>query len=140
MNIICRTLFDCTCTGITGHFKSSQLPYKDRSGKLITNVVDWNHARNQHRNWETIVQMISLRAQPTIVSEPICIDGVWQFEFTVETPGVYSINNDLHNLDALRNECSGIPMVIGLTEKKNINSSLTISGPDQNLWFEAINT
>ena len=140
MNIIGRTLFDCTCTGITGHFRSSQVPYPDRTGRMISNIVDWNHARNQHRNWETLLQMISLRAQPTIVSEPACIDGVWQFEFSVETPGVYSTNNDLSNLEALLNECEGIPMVVGLNEQAEIKPSLTVAGPDQNLWFTAINS
>lgn len=139
MNILCRTLFDCTCTGITGHFRSSQVPYPDRTGRLINDIDDWNRARNQHRNWETIMQMISLRAQPTIVEEPKCKDGVWQFEFSVETPGVYSTNNDVDNLDGLLNECDGIPMVVGLDEVDSVNPSLTVTGPNQNLWFETIN-
>lgn len=139
MNIRCRTLFDCTCTGITGNFRASQLPYADRTGQAITNYVEWSRARNQHRNWETILQIISLRTQPTILTEPRCIDGAWQFDFAVETPGVYSINNDLENLDGLINECNGIPMVVGLNEAKDIDPSLTVSGPRQNLWFESIN-
>ena len=139
MNILCRTLFDCTCTGVTGHFRSSQVPYPDRTGRLIHTIADWNRARNQHRNWETIMQMISLRAQPTVVKEPECSDGVWSFEFSIETPGVYSINADVTNLDGLLNECDGIPMVVGLDEADSINPSLTIRGPKQNLWFETIN-
>lgn len=139
MIIQCRTLFDCTCTGITGHFRASQVPYSDRTGRLIHDLADWNRARNQHRNWETLLQMISLRAQPNIESEPCCVDGVWQFEFSVETPGVYSINNELDNLDGLRNECAGIPMVVGLDEPSGIEPTLTVYGPKQNLWFETIN-
>jgi hypothetical protein len=115
------------------------VPYADRTGKLINTIDDWNRSRNQHRNWETIMQMISLRAQPTIIQEPKCIDGVWQFEFSVETPGVYSTNNDVDNLDSLLNECAGIPMVVGLDEIGAIESSLNICGPNQNLWFETIN-
>ena len=138
--IRCRTLFDCTCTGVTGHFRAGQAPYPDRTGRLISNVADWNRARNQHRNWETLLQMISLRAQPTIESEPQCIDGVWQFDFSVETPGVYSINNDVANLDGLLNECSGIPMVVGLDETAKVEPVLTVNGPQQNLWFETINS
>jgi hypothetical protein len=83
--------------------------------------------------------MISLRAQPTIIQEPKYTDGVWQFEFSVETPGVYSTNNDIDNLDGLLNECDGIPMIVGLDEADSIESSLTINGPTQNLWFETIN-
>ena len=85
------------------------------------------------------MQMISLRAQPTIVKEPHCVDGEWQFEFSVETPGVYSANNDVDNLDGLLNECAGIPMVVGLDETGTINPSLIVAGTDQNLWFETIN-
>lgn len=85
------------------------------------------------------MQMISLRAQPTVVREPECQNGVWQFEFTVETPGVYSANNDINNLDGLLNECAGIPMVVGLDETDSIEPSLIVSGPNQNLWFETIN-
>ena len=139
MNIRCRTLFACTCTGITGHFRAGQVPYPDRTGRLITDINDWNRARNQHRNWETLLQMISLRAQPNIVSEPQSEDGVWQFEFSVETPGVYSVNNELDNLDGLRNECAGIPMVVGLDEKAGVEPSLIVTGSKQNLWFETIN-
>lgn len=139
MNIQCRTLFDCTCTGVTGHFRSSQAPYHDRTGRLINNVQDWTHARNQHRNWETLVQMISLRAQPTIVSEPQLVDNSWCFEFSVETPGVYSSNANADNFDLLLAECDGIPMVVGLGERQDLESCLTVSGPKQNLWFQAIN-
>ena len=85
------------------------------------------------------MQMISLRAQPTIVKEPQCADRVWSFEFSVETPGVYSTNNDANNLDGLLNECAGIPMIVGLDENSHIEPSLTVSGPNQNLWFETIN-
>ncbi len=85
------------------------------------------------------MQMISLRAQPTIVQEPVCEDGTWQFEFSVETPGVYSVNNDVNNLGVLLNECAGIPMVVGLDEVGSIEPSLTVAGPNQNLWFETIN-
>jgi hypothetical protein len=102
-------------------------------------MADWNRSRNQHRNWETIMQMISLRAQPTVVKEPKCVDQVWSFEFSVETPGVYSTNNDVDNLNGLLNECAGIPMVVGLDEADNIEPSLIIYGPKQNLWFETIN-
>ena len=140
MNIRCRTLFDCTCTGITGHFRVAQLPYLNRTGQLISDINDWNRARNQHRNWETLLQMISLRAQPNIVSEPQSEDGIWQFEFSIETPGVYSVNTELDNLDGLLNECAGVPMIVGLDEKDGIDSSLIVSGAKQNLWFETINT
>ena len=139
MKIQGRTLFDCSPTGITGHFRSSQIPFEDRVGQVIRNIEDWNRARNQQRNWETLQQMISLRAQPYILQVPQVIDNQWVFEFEVETAGVYSVTGEVDNLTGLLNECAGIPMVVGLDESAPIEPSLTVNGPKQNLWFETIN-
>jgi len=47
MRFICRTLFDITATGVTGHAKSARIPFEDRTGRRITDYVIWNRARNQ---------------------------------------------------------------------------------------------
>lgn len=140
MQILCKTFFDCSFTGVTGYFRPGQVPFVDQAGSTINTQEDWNRARNQQRNWETIMQMISLRAQPTMIKNPKHIDDTWQFVFAVETPGVYSINGDLDNTDGLSNECSGIPMIVGLNEISDLKPYLIIDGPDQNIWFTAINT
>jgi len=139
MKIQGRTLFDCSPTGITGHFRSSQIPFEDRVGQVIRNIDDWNRARNQQRNWETLQQMISLRAQPYIIKSPQVRDNQWVFEFEVEAAGVYSTTADIDNLTGLLNECAGIPMIVNLNETEQLEPSLTINGPNQNLWFETIN-
>ena len=139
MKIQGRTLFDCSPTGITGNFRSSQIPFEDRVGQVIRNIEDWNRARNQQRNWETLQQMISLRAQPYILQVPQVIDNQWIFEFEVETAGVYSVTGEVDNLTGLLNECAGIPMITNLNETVQLEPSLIIDGPDQNLWFETIN-
>jgi hypothetical protein len=139
MQILCKTFFDCSLTGITGYFRPSQVPFVDQAGNTIETQDDWNRARNQQRNWETIMQMISLRAQPTMIKNPKQIDNEWQFTFAVETPGVYSINQDLDNTDGLSNECAGIPMITGLNETLDLEPYLIIAGQDQNIWFSAIN-
>ncbi len=139
MKILCKTLFDCSCTGVVGFFRPAQLPFKDKTGKAITDQQSWIHARNQQRNWETIMQIISLRAQPMEVSMPRVVDNVWQFEFEVETAGVYSTNLDPNNLDGLLNECHGIPMIGGLDSKSVTDSTMITSGSNQNIWFETIN-
>jgi len=107
---------------------------------MITDQQSWIHARNQQRNWETIMQIISLRAQPIEVSMTKVVDNVWQFEFEVETAGVYSINLDPNNLDGLLNECHGVPMIAGLGADSVADASLITSGAGQNIWFETINT
>ena len=139
MKIQGRTLFDCSPTGITGNFRSSQIPFEDRVGQVIRNIEDWNRARNQQRNWETLQQMISLRAQPDIVQLPRAIDNQWVFEFEVETAGVYSVTGEVDNLTGLLNECAGIPMIVNLNETMQLEPSLITSGSNQNLWFETIN-
>jgi hypothetical protein len=139
MKIQGQTLFDCSATGITGHFRSSQVPFLDLVGQTIHDIDDWNRARNQQRNWETLQQMISLRAQPVITQPPRAVDDHWEFEFEIETPGVYSATGEIENLDGLLNECAGIPMVIDLNEKHTLEPCLTVNGPNQNLWFKTIN-
>jgi hypothetical protein len=139
MRILCRTFFDCSCTGTTGHFRVSQLSYQDNVGQTIDNLQAWTRSRNQQRNFESILQIISLRAQPEIVSRPVCDNGMWKFEFEVETLGVYSSNEDVDSTDQLLAECNGTPMIVGLDENSNVEPCLVSSGPDQNIWFETIN-
>ena len=139
MKILCKTLFDCSCTGVVGYFRPSQLPFQDKTGNTITDQNSWLRARNQQRNWETIMQIVSLRAQPVAVSMTQVTSNVWQFDFEVETSGVYSNTADPDNLDVLLAECNGVPMVVGLNEESNLNPKLISSGPDQNIWFETVN-
>lgn len=139
MKIQCRTLFDCSCTGVTGHYRSSQVPFQDQTGQTISNERDWKFARNQQRNWETILQIISLRTQPMNLSVSTVTDKVWQFTFEVEAEGVYSVNADPNNMDALLKECNGIPMVTNLTESPGLESVLIAQGDRKNIWFQAVN-
>ena len=139
MKILCRTLFDCTYTGITGNFKVNQIPFNDASGKEITSQSDWEFSRNQQRNWETIMQMISLRAQPTVLTYPQKFNDSWEFSFEVESAGVYSVDGSADNYELLLNECNGIPMIIGLKETNPLLSQLISQGQQQNIWFETVN-
>ena len=139
MRILCRTLFDCSATGITGHFRPSQIPFTDGAGNTINNQHDWTFARNQQRNWETLNQLISLRTQPLNVIPNGCDAGTWQFEFEVEHGEVYSTTGYAGDLTGLINECAGVPMLTGLTEKLTDQAVLVTAGPDQNIWFEPIN-
>jgi len=139
MKILCRTLFDCTPTGITGSFKPSQLPFVDKAGTEINSVLDWNRARNQQRNFETVVQIISLRGQPSDITAPEMSHGAWQFMFDIDTPGVYSINGDVDNLDILLDECDGVPMIVGLGEQSDLAATLCAKGEQPNIWFAVVN-
>ena len=70
IQISVRTLFDCTATGVVGHIKHDQLPFKDRADQPIGDEQTWLKSRNQQRNWESILQVISLRTQPFDVVDP----------------------------------------------------------------------
>ena len=70
MKFICKTFFDITATGVTGHYKSSRVPFNDLSNVTIEDERSWNYARNQQRNWETITQLIGLRTQISQIENP----------------------------------------------------------------------
>ena len=140
MQISCRTLFDCSATGITGHFRPHQVPFRDQSNNHITDQATWNRARNQQRNWETIQQMIGLRAQATVIQIPENVNNKWRFVFEVDSPGVYSSTGVLGDLGLLLTECAGIPMCADQDETPGMQPQLITSGIDQNIWFETINT
>lgn len=132
MRVACHTLFDCTFTGTTGHFKASLVPFQDRSGQAITNQSDWNRSRNQQRNWETLLQIISLRTQPMDIVYPQPSNFVWIFEFKIETEGIYD-----KDFTELYRDCAGVPMIN--TNCSDIMPMLSTSGSEQNIWFKLVN-
>jgi len=139
MKVLCRTLFDCTFTGVTGHFRESQLPLTTKTGLVIQTIADWNRARNQHRNWEALLQVISLRTQPMNMTQPEKQKDGWHFEFEVEAEGVLSGGYNTDDLDGLITDCEGVPMVTGLDEAEVITQTLHAAGANQNIWFTSIN-
>ena len=140
MKVLCRTLFDCTYTGVTGHFRAQQLPYTTKGGLHLETVEDWNRARNQQRNWESILQIISLRTQPMNVVLPVKQKDGWHFAFEVEAEGVLSSDFASDDLAGLVGDCEGVPMVTGLDEAGAVTATLHAQGTNQNIWFRAINT
>lgn len=127
MKIRCTTTFDITATGVTGHCKPSRLPFIDASGQTIASEAEWNRARNQQRNLETITQLLSLRTQIDNVTMPVFTDNQWSFEFEVESDTIFAQADD--PLGTLKEDCHGVPMLL------NTEPAL---GAD-NIWFELIN-
>jgi len=128
MKIRCKTIFDITSTGVTGHYKPSRVPFVDRAGNNITDQRTWDRARNQQRNWETLTQLISLRTQVEYTSMPACVDNCWQFEFSVEIDHLFETDND--PLGILKKDCDGVPM---LAEQADVTPLIAV---DNNIWFE----
>ena len=140
MKILCRTLFDCSCTGVTGNFRPGELPFQDRATQEICNQPDWNRSRNQQRNYETLLQIFSLRTQPQNITVPVKIDNTWQFEFESESEGVFDVYGDTDPLAGLKIDCSGVPMILNLGEITDTGPTIQTHGLQQNIWFETINT
>ena len=138
MKFACQTRFDITATGITGHFKSTNMPFQDRAGQIIKDTASWNRSRNQQRNWETLTQILGLRTQLFALTMPIQdqTGTRWMFEFETETDGVYGPADD--PTQVLRADANGVPMLRELNNTPDIESILVTDGPNQNIWFAPI--
>jgi hypothetical protein len=138
MKYACQTLFDITATGTTGHCKSSHMPFYDRSGRLISDSESWHRSRNQQRNWETLTQILGLRAQLFNLTDPVTdqTGTKWMFEFETETDGVYG--PELDPVTVLRADAAGVPMLGQIGSSADTVSVLITAGTDQNIWFAGI--
>ena len=126
-------------TGITGHFRPSQIPFCDQAGQLIDGQSTWNLSRNQQRNWETLLQVISLRTQPTVATMPYVENNHWHFEFETANDGVYSTTGAIDDLGSLYQDCRNVPMIVNIDEQTPRTDVLCVDGDEQNIWFNAIN-
>jgi hypothetical protein len=140
MKVLCRTFFDCTFTGVTGHLRPQQLPFTTKTGLVIDTPEQWNRARNQQRNWESLLQIMSLRTQPMNIVMPCKHHNGWHFAFEVEAEGVFGGQTNGDDLAGLVSDCEGVPMVTGLDESTILTTTLHAQGANQNIWFDTINT
>jgi hypothetical protein len=138
MKYVCQTLFDITATGTTGHCKSSHMPFYDRSGRLISDSQSWHRSRNQQRNWETLTQILGLRAQLFNLTDPVPdqTGTKWMFEFETEISGVYGPDSD--PVAVLRADAAGVPMLGRIGSSTDTVSVLVTTGADQNIWFASL--
>lgn len=90
--------------------------------------------RDQQRNWETVIQVLSLKTQPIIIEGPYRIDnidfqkqtGVLKFfgEFYKELSGTQSFwaikftseQTDIYSIDQLYEDFEQVPIILGLDE------------------------
>ena len=106
---------------------------------LFTNLdirVTGSYADSSQKDFESVVQVIGLRAQPIIMNTPVALNGVgqnllenygapsitgagWIFKFAFEREGV-------HTLDTLKDELNGIVLNGGTIDtKSSINMEFT---------------
>lgn len=129
------TLVDITPTGQTSH-------HNDR-------VFE----RSQQRNYETVVQILSLRTQVKMLdcwtlekdvsNYQFGIDHtgehrIWSFLFSVEYPGVFQLGADSYG--TLRQDFQLIPVITGLHETAKFEKNIFYtSGPNNNIYFKYSN-
>jgi hypothetical protein len=133
--IRCYTLFDITSTGIL-----------NRSKPPVDADDTWLLKRNTQCNFDTILQVISLRSQPEVIKypernigDPKCFgstvktDHHWTFDFEIQHASVFE--NGIQPLGGLYADCNGVPMI---KIPENISSFLNTSDEMKNIHFEII--
>lgn len=143
--IRCWTLFDITHTGVV-----------NRSRPAENDVENWVHRRNTQCNYDTLLQVISLRSQPEVIKLPVKVEMTdemrtkfgfliealrdrsycWMFDFEVQHPSVF--NGDDTTFGALYNDCEGVPMILCETQTVNTTAMLDTTGELKNIHFEEL--
>jgi hypothetical protein len=137
--IKCTTLFDITKTNITNRRPPSDL----------ANPMEWQNKRNTQVNFDTLIQVISLRAQPEEITDPTVTEveepdnfgfmiksetpiKVWSFTFYVNYGQVFKDGEGEYG--ALYADCESVPMITNTGS--NLPSFLDISPELKNVHFE----
>ena len=143
--INCKTLFDITKTNVT-----TRRPPLDAGNDMLV----WQKKRNTQTNFDTIIQVISLRGQPERITEPVTTDmtiedlekfgfmyenqdglKVSSFNFYVNHMGVF--DNGFTELGYLFTDCDTVPMI--KTDNSHILSDFLDTSPElKNIHFEVI--
>lgn len=108
--------------------------------------------RNQQRNWETVIQCMSLRTQPQYIQEPVVAtvvditefgdfyqgaQKVWTWTWAVETPEIYDLNSE--PLLGLLQDFEQVPIVTGLEETAKFMLPIFYPyGTIKNIYFNRI--
>jgi hypothetical protein len=119
--------------------------------KVLTQSAEQQKQRNQQRNWETINQLLSLRAQlmefnylPAVTDDVAeysfginytGLHKIWSFDFAVEREDVYAFNHDRYGI--LKDDFKLAPIILGLDETAHPTLPLFYaSGVDKNIYFK----
>lgn len=141
--IRCHTLFDITQTGVL-----------NRSRPTENDIDGWIKRRNTQCNFDTVLQVISLRSQPEVVRLPVASEineteynlfgflytkedvNCWKFEFEVQHSSVFE--NGIIPLGALYKDCEGVPMIICDNQHSLCPKFLDTSPEYKNIHFEVL--
>ena len=145
-NIIrCYTLFNITKTGVR---QRGKIPDDVQVDKFIKQ-------RNSQNNFDTLLQVISLRSQPEVFKDPMSLRNnlkdlkfgfiyestnefcdVWYFDFEVHHPSVFG--DEIDSFGNLYKDCTNIPMMKVEKEHSMLSNFLDISPELKNVYFEFV--
>lgn len=126
----------------------------DRAGQTVRNEQDWHRSRNQQRNWETLIQLLSLRTQPMQLIDPRAVtldhvdqqglgshyrgpQQVWLFDFAVESDMIFHSGDDATAL--LKSDSEQVPMILGIGETaQDMPNYITQDPIYRNVWFGSL--
>ena len=145
--ICCYTLFDITQTGVVNRSK----PGPEDDPEV------WLHKRNTQCNFDTILQVISLRSQPEDIENPKQIKikfdefedfgflfeqnsdeeyNCWAFNFTVQHHSVFY--DGVTELGYLYADCDQVPMIKTDTVWDKLPAFLDSTDELRNIYFKVI--
>ena len=143
----CYTLFDITQTGVRARSKPDP----------TENERQWISRRNTQCNFDTILQVISLRSQPEVLTEPQLIKikfatfaefgflfeqqtdeecNCWYFDFSIQHPSVFF--DGISELGSLYDDCDQTPMIKTDTCWEKLPPFLDCTDELRNIYFTII--
>ena len=134
--IECSTGFDITATGVLGQYKENREIQNQADGSTIVNREAWLRARNQQRNWETMNQIIALRCLPENIQMPRRDGDIWRFEFDIDS--LAAVSDQPGDLEFLRRDADGVPMILGLEEATGLDAMIRTQGTVINTDFRVL--
>jgi hypothetical protein len=146
----CHTLFDITKTG--------NIHRKPPINGTIDQTKRWEKTRNTQTNFDTIIQVLSLRSQPEDITDPVqeiilfdtsldmfgflfdnedVATSCWSFTVSIPHNKVY--DDGINELGNLYKDCDGVPMIKVGTEWEKLPNFLDTTPELKNIHFEVIN-
>jgi len=146
----CYTLFDITKTG--------NIHRKPPINGTPEQTKRWEKTRNTQTNFDTIIQVLSLRSQPEDITDPVqeiilfdtsldmfgflfdnedVATSCWSFIVSIPHNKVY--DDGINELGNLYKDCDGVPMIKVGSEWEKLPNFLDTTPELKNIHFEVIN-
>jgi hypothetical protein len=126
----------------------------NRSRPNVDDIDGWLRKRNTQCNFDTVLQIISLRSQPEVTKLPTKIEMsesefekfgfayemqdkfsyCWSFEFEIQHTSVFE--NGIVPLGSLYSDCDGVPMIVCGEQNVPTSSFLNTTVELKNIYFE----